>query len=247
MAEFGDQADAVAEARVRLTAGGSASRPSPSLPVSRMVTGHSSNADIVTPDGRFMAGTDWHTGDLLVRDLTSREERRPVRGRLSDGGLQDWAESPAFSPDMSQIAYSWFATDGEGRTTNSLRVVSRAGSAPREIVNRFPEYRNFDVAAWSPDGRSLLVTVMKPLPDLSVQIAWVSLETGEVRVLRTFESWQKQGNSLGKVSLSTDGHWILYSALASKESLDRHVYALAADGSGQSQLTMTAGACTDPV
>ena len=115
-----------------------------------MVTGHYSTADVVTPDGRFMAGTDWDTGDLLVRDLTTREERRPVRGRaLSDGGLQDWAESPAFSPDMSQIAYSWFSEDGSGRTTNSLRIVSRAGSAPREIVNRIPSHRN----SMSRDGR----------------------------------------------------------------------------------------------
>ena len=35
--------------------------------------------------------------------------------------------------------------------------------------------------------------------------------------------------------------------LSSKDSADRHIYVLAADGSGQSQLTTTAGVSTDPV
>ena len=97
--------------------------------------GHYSTADIVTADGRYLAGTDWDTGDLLVRDLTTREERRPVRGRRTAGGLLDFAEDPAFSPDMSQIAYSWFADDGSGRAANSVRVVpTKSAGVPRTIA-----------------------------------------------------------------------------------------------------------------
>jgi Tol biopolymer transport system component len=250
VAEFADQGEAVAEARMRMAAGGSTPRPSPSLPVSRMVTGHYSTADTVTPDGRFLAGTDWNNGDLLVRDLTTRQERRPVSGRAPGGRLQDFAQSPAFSPDMSQIAYSWFSEDASGRTSNSLRIVStKVGSAPREIVRREYDSGWLDVVGWSPDARSLLVTLNGPLPNRSAEIAWVSIETGASRTLKTFEPWQvvQAGRALGKVSLSPDGRWIAYSMLSGRDRADRHIQVLAADGSGQSQLTMTAGVCTDPV
>lgn len=249
VAEFADQPVVVAEARRHLASSRSATRAAASLPVSRQITAHYSTADIVTPDGRYLVGTDWDTGDLLIRDLTTGEERRPVRGRLKGGRLADWAEDPAFAPDMSQIAYSWFSEDDAGRTTNSLRIVATTpGSVAREVVRRDYNTGWLAVARWSADLRSLLVTVNGPLPDRRAEIAWVSLETGVSRTLMSFEPWQvrQAGRALDKVSLSPDGRWIAFSVLAARGSGDRHVYLLGADGAGPTRLTTTAGTAVSP-
>jgi len=82
-----------------------------------------------------------------------------------------YAEFPLFSPDLRHIVYHWETGEKESRA--QLRVVAnQPGSKARVLVNT-PENIYYEPAAWSPDGKSVLVLIEKP--DLTWQLAWVSV------------------------------------------------------------------------
>src|SRR4051812_550392 len=102
--EYADQRDAVATARARL--GGRAPAQNAGVTTRPVWTGPSVDTyGSVSADGRFIAFTDWDTGDLALHDLTTGHDRRLT-------GKKDWND-PAFaigsaiSHDGRQIAYGW--------------------------------------------------------------------------------------------------------------------------------------------
>ncbi|MEK7753895.1 MAG: tetratricopeptide repeat protein [Acidobacteriota bacterium] len=205
---YGDQADAVRQARAKITG------PQPEGVVTRQVWAGRDVDQLgaPTPDGRYLSFTDWETGDLAIRDLATGEKRR-----LTKKG--SWSESPEFalfsvpSPDGKQVAYSWYNKDW----VFDLRVAGLDGSPPRVL------YRNAEVdyvqpSDWSPDGKQIVALFSRT--DRTHQIVLVSVPDGSVRVL-------KKSDLLPYfMHFSPDGRYLAYNCAPRKEDREGDIFLL---------------------
>ena len=147
-------------------------------------------------------------------------------------------DSALIAPDRKRIAFLWLTSDGK----EQLRVMpNERGAKPTVLIDN-PEIAAWP-AAWSPDGKSILVTLEKN--DRTWQLAWVSAANGAVTPLKSL-GWRLRT----RPSLSPDGKHIAYSALATNpskalspyvspsppDSADQHIYVLTADGSRETVL-----------
>src|SRR5262249_2986331 len=141
-------------------------------------------ASSISADGRWMTGADWSTkeGHLVVRELSTGQTKRLQTGTCSKGAKNcTFAEYPVFSPAMRQIAFTWY-DDTEINGAAQLRIINNeVGAKPRVLV-RNPE-TNLWPAAWSSDGKSILVMIRKP--DKTWQIGWVSGSDGSIKVVQS--------------------------------------------------------------
>ena len=95
----------------------------------------------VSSDGRYLSFTDWDTGDLAVRDLTTGENRRLTnKGTWSDN--RSYAEFSVIAPNGEQVVYAWFNDDDR---LYELRIIETRG----EVANNKPRvlYRH-EEAVW---------------------------------------------------------------------------------------------------
>lgn len=191
----------------------------------------------ISADARYVAFTDWETGDLGIRDLVQGTNRH-----LTDtGGWEksgDYAENSVFSPDGKQVAYTWSVEHGSF-LHNELRTIPIAGGSPRTVWQGqgFEDY--VLPQDWSPDGAQLLV--LHALPDRTSQLALLSIRDGSMRSLKSF-GWQRLG-----ASLSPDGRWIAYDSPPDAKTQARDIFMLAADGSREIPLVQNAANDSNPV
>jgi dipeptidyl aminopeptidase/acylaminoacyl peptidase len=161
------------------------------------------------------------------------------------------------SPDSRWIAYN---TGGD-----KLQIVAREPrSKPRTVVAN-KEYSWIDVNNWFPDGKSVLITAKKT--DNTWELARVDIAAERITRLKSLE-WRRpirnrdqRGSPLGRddfrAQVSPDGRYVAYSALAvnpsapagrgAVENSDDHIYVLAVDGSGETEVVKTAGMNADPI
>ena len=109
----------------------------------------------VSPDGRFLAYTDWTTGDLAVRDLATGEERRVTdKGPFSK--VVEFAESfMQFSGNGKQVAHIW------DRNGYELRLINVDGSGSRFIYRNEPGQGEVLAFDWTADEKYLAALVPK--------------------------------------------------------------------------------------
>jgi Tol biopolymer transport system component len=226
--EFADQTEAVAEARKRLTALDSGK---PATLRARRVN---LPADVtytlsLTSDGHLAAIPDRLNGGLATYDISSGQTRSlmPQIEPFRDG-YSDW---PVLSPDVRQVAFVWYDNKD---LREQLRVMPNQPDAPPRVLLNNPEFLYFELAGWSRDGKSVLATMWKA--DDTVQLAWVSVADGAVKVLKTL-GWR----GLDRPNQSPDGRYIAYSATQTAESLNTSIYVLAADGSSEMELVKGTG------
>lgn len=253
--EFGTQTETVAAARQRLAALGNPGSTA-TLAKTRLCPDCGDTEANFSPDGRWMLITDWDTGDIAIRDMSSPTLQ--VKRLMAQPGSWDtgpdpgsYAETPVFSPDLHQIAYLW-ETGGKD-THDQLRVMANEIGGKSRILLDKPENGYYEVYAWSHDGKSVLVEIDKT--DKTSQLAWVSAADGSVKPIKSLE-WRLHGVRRFRPQVSPDGRYIVYSALstnpktatASPDSTDQHIYILAADGSSpEMELIKTAGINDRPV
>jgi Tol biopolymer transport system component len=173
-----------------------------------------------SPDGRFLSGIDPATGDLLVREIASGQNRRLTR----NSDPKQFAYFSVFSPDSRQLAFAWFNEEG----FYDLRLVPREGAQPR-IVFRNDEAGFVQPCAFSPDARHILTLLFRK--DNISQIALISVADGAVRVLKSL-NWVYPK----RMDFSPDGRWIAYDNFASDGVQQRDIFLLAADGSREQRL-----------
>lgn len=229
--DYADLKDTVAIARSRVTA---ESRLSPAGIVTRQVwTGPKAGIfGAVSPDGRYVTGTDWETGDLLLHRLSDGIDRRLTsKGSWLESG--EYAESSVFSPDGGEIVYSWFNADRKA-SGYDLRVVpvNTAVPPPPRVL-----YDNADVQwiapyDWSRDGRWIAVQLHRR--DRTVQIALVGA-SGSLRVLKSV-GWQEST----AMFFSPDSRYLAFDLPVDAGSAQRDVFVLAIDGSRERQAVVHA-------
>ena len=174
-----------------------------------------------SPDSRYLTYTDWFTGNLAARNLSTGQERRLThKGSWADS--REFSEHSIVSPDSRQIAYGWFAGKSETHSYE-LRLTRFGGSKPRVLyANREVTYlRPF---SWSGDGQEILTLLSKK--DKTHQIAMISVADGSVRILKTLDWRYPQ-----KMSLSPDNRYIVYDFPPQEDSPERDIFLLAADAS----------------
>ena len=227
--EFADQAESVGQARTRLVA---LQSPAAAHVAARQIwTGPGVDGDgygSPSPDGRYLTFTNWETGDLGLRDLTTGTNRLLT----NSGGWEasgDYAERSVVSPDGRQVAYSWFI---EKEHRDELRVIPISGGASRTLY-RGGDNRStrMQPRGWTPDGKQLLV--LHTLPDRTNQIAMISVQDGSVRALKSF-GWQYPW-----LSISPDGRYVAYPLPGGEKAQARGIFVLATDGSRETAVVQS--------
>ena len=184
----------------------------------------------VSPDGSLLAGVDWGTGNIAIRELQTGEARS-----VTDGGwLEDgsYGYGARFSPDGRKLAYIWFDADG-GRY--ELRIADLTTDEVRTLFPR-PEAEGLRtvccfLGAWSPDGGSVAVTLA--FADGSYRIALIDAEDGSSTILRSLD-WREPGG----ISFSPDGTWLAYDVAREPGwGSPREIFLVARDGSREHRLS----------
>jgi Tol biopolymer transport system component len=230
--DFADQESSVAAARLRLRRPGernAVTEPNNGMTQSRLWTvprlsqipGH------ISPDGTEIvyAGGD---GNLFIHSVSAGTDRQITHDARLDGDRslrQNGSERVVFSRDGSRLAYAW-SRAGIGH--NQLRVVSTDGdkAGPPRVVLDNPEAEWIRPIDWHPDGTSVAVVIGRP--DLVIQTAMVSVESGLVRVLKSV-AWDQPRHA----ALSPDGRYLAMDLPAGETDRNREVSILATDGSGE--------------
>lgn len=104
-----------------------------------------------SPDGSQIAFTSYRTGGYRIWVMNADGSDL---FQLSD---QPYSENPSWSPDGSQIAYD---SDGDQDGFQELWLMNAEGSDQRMIYKHNQSSTDTWMGCWSPDGRSLLFTLV---------------------------------------------------------------------------------------
>ncbi len=218
--EYVDQSEAANEARARLAALG---QPATTLATRQLWAGR--GVDVlgsVSPDGRYLAITDWNTGNPAMRDLATGENRPLTKNApWASGGF---ALMPRISPDGKQVAYAWL---NEG--VWEVHIGGTDGSDHRRLY-RDPADSAF-TTAWFPDGKQILVQLWGKSP--GVRAALVSVADGSARTLKTASGAPR---SSGYVAFSPDGKYIAYDFAPREDAPERDIFTFAVEGGAEARV-----------
>ncbi|MEE9185192.1 MAG: hypothetical protein V3U39_12070 [Acidimicrobiia bacterium] len=157
----------------------------------------------VSSDGRYYAFTNWQTGQLGIKDLTTGEDRYIVTPESGD----EYPYAARFAPDGRRIAYTWTNEDGSAE----LRVINADGTGVRTL------HRGGRTHGWSPDGNHVLAVV-----DGSAVL--VSVSDGSIKVLKTSD-WRFPL----EMRFSPDGRYIAYDLPLREDWPERDIFLLGVD------------------
>lgn len=203
--DFSDQPTLVREARDRLGINAFSRSTLSVRPV--WATPDSDNSGGPSPDGRFLSFTDWSTGDIGIRDMTTGEKRHLTR---REGGQ---SRSSIFSADSKRIAY--WRTDWSA--LNEIRIVDVDGGTPSRMLCQALDAAQIALTDWSRDGKSILAYVEHK--NSPAEIVLISTSDGSIRALKQIAEWP------GRMSFSPDGRFVLYNGPGSGGS-DVHLLAI---------------------
>jgi len=198
----------------------------------------------LSPDGQWLGGTDWNSGDLVLTRTSSGETRRLVQGHFNDDPVS-WAQSPLLSPDQKQVAYWWYDYADPQAHGQVRLMANQPGAKPRVLVQATDGPDGTMPIAWSPDGKRMLVNLGRREEGQPIhEIAWATVSDGSVQVIRKLERWNSARNY--SFVLSPDGRYIAYSGRMGPDAPDTAIYVFSADGASQAEI-VRGGSNVDPV
>jgi dipeptidyl aminopeptidase/acylaminoacyl peptidase/Skp family chaperone for outer membrane proteins len=236
--EFGDQKEAVAEARKFLAARDSQAEKGvverqvwtsgKSLQINRNpVYGFTVDrryGQAVSRDGKLAAFT--HGSTVWIHDLVTGDERRLVGER---GSPLETLHNAIVSPDGKLVAYA--RTPSAAAQSTELYVVGSDSSAPHRLAGN---YKRVVASSWSPDGKQILANIWGS-DDAQPKTAFVSVADGSVKLI---------GGLLASPRLSPDGRYITFLKHSSGAGNQADIYVHLVDGGGEYPLVENFGPVT---
>jgi len=193
---YPDQTELASMAKAKLSAlaGATGGSGSMTLAMRRIWSGGDVTGK-VSVDGRFLSFTNWETGDVAIRDLTTGQNRRITDNRKPYEDI----EPSVPSPDSKSIAYAWYING-----SFDLYVVGIDGSKPRVLNTPGNGVLHHIPLAWSPDSRQLLAEFVKT--DGSRDMMLVTVADGSAKLLKSIGKDISPGGEF-----SPDGRYIAWS------------------------------------
>jgi Tol biopolymer transport system component len=218
--DYADQAEIVAQARVRLAALGGPGGAG-GLVARRVLTDASGVREVLTADGKYIRGLDRDTGDVVQFEVASGQTSRITnRGPWSE--TEKTLEDQAFSRDGKQIAYNAEVLSDAKDWLFPLRIRNLDGSGFRTLYSEKGSY--VQPLDWSPDAGSILAFRDR---NKATELTVISTADGSVRVLRSITSgWF----SLQRPSFSPDGRFVAFSLVREGSPPHGDVFLMTADG-----------------
>ncbi len=223
---YPDQTEAVTRARIKLAAltkvKAVVQKVDQDLSIQRVWSdrGTSILGDI-SRDGKYLSFTNWDTGDLAIRDLTTGKNRR-----LTDKGSwiksQEFALFSRWSRDGNQVAYTWYIPDG---SLFELHVVGLEDPKPRILFDN-KEYEWVQPFDWHPNGEQILTGFFKGGD--TIELGFVSVEDKKVKVLKTIKQKYATNPPWG-FSISPDGRFIAYDDEWEQDMNNRDIFLISVD------------------
>lgn len=173
----------------------------------------------VSKDGRLLPFTAFGAeGGLFLRDLATGETRHLVR-QTPSVAFADYG--PVLSPDARYIAYHWRLPQEFRSELHVVETRTGSSSQPRVLLSSQETPRIYP-HDWSADGRWIAVELRRR--DGVGQVALVSAQTGDVRVVHTID-WRARPQS---VQFSPDGRYLAFDLVA-PDSANRDITVLTVD------------------
>jgi Tol biopolymer transport system component len=171
--------------------------------------------------GRFIFATG--DGSLALEDAGSNNPR-PVFKATADL----YGDSPVFSPDGKQIAFSASSFTKDGAVVQDVRVMNADGTNARVVAAPTDPKVTYGFPAWTPDGKDLYITQSYSVPPSSQhdEIDAVSVNGGALR---------KVMDNAREATVSPDGKKIVFSIL-DYQTYSAGLWIANIDGSSRKQL-----------
>lgn len=182
----------------------------------------------ISPDGRYLAHTDWTTGDLAVRDLRTGETRRITNNGSLTRSVEFAEFFMQFSRDGRKLAYIW------DRNGYELHVTDLEPPGTSRFVYRNPPGQGeVLVYDWSDDGEYLAAVVPRSADDRRLRISLIDASNGSLRGLMDLDGSPSpaiQDLRATRMGFSSDSRFLAYDLpAAGSQNRDIFVRALESD------------------
>jgi Tol biopolymer transport system component len=216
--DYADQAEIVAQARVRLAALGGPGGAG-GLVARRVLTDASGVDGVLTPDGKYIRYMDQGTGDVVQFEVASGQRSRiTYRGPLSE--TEHPVEFHVFSRDGKQIAYNSVVPTDAKDFVYPLQIRNLDGSG---LCTLYSEKDYVQPLDWSPDAGSILAL---RIGDKANELTLISTADGSERLLRFTSGLY----SLQRARFSPDGRFVAFSMVREGSPPHGDVFLMTADG-----------------
>jgi Tol biopolymer transport system component len=167
----------------------------------------------ISPDGNSLAFVDWDTGDIVLRDLRTGEDRRLTA--IENPWDVGYYYYETFSPDGRFVAVAYEHWP-EGDVRSDVVLLPVDGGEPRMLRHDGPEWTA--PVAWYPDGSAILATTGGGGPAARYHLIRLPLDGSPITTL------MESTNVADEVAFSPDGRHLAYSRRTADTSATRHVY-----------------------